>query len=84
MDSLVSYDHHHKGLVDADDLSIDSSTIAAKNGGGRDWLRRLQQQEDQRKQNTCCSYPSIITSLNRPWTYLATKNSMKAEDCSLF
>jgi hypothetical protein len=35
MDSLVSYGYHQKGLVDADELSIDSSTIAAKKGRSR-------------------------------------------------
>jgi transposase len=34
MDSLVSYGYH-KGLVDADDLSVDSSTVSAKKGGRR-------------------------------------------------
>jgi hypothetical protein len=34
MDSLVSYGYQ-KGLVDADDLSIDSSTVPAKKGRGR-------------------------------------------------
>lgn len=32
MDSLVSYGYQ-TGLVDADDLSVDSSTVAAKKGG---------------------------------------------------
>ncbi len=34
MYSLVSYGYQ-KGLVDADDLSIDSSTVSAKKGGKR-------------------------------------------------
>jgi hypothetical protein len=34
MDSLVSYGYH-KGLVDADDLSIDISTVPAKKRGKR-------------------------------------------------
>ena len=36
MDSLVSHGYR-TGLVDADDLSVDSSTVPAKKGGG-DWL----------------------------------------------
>ena len=34
MDSLVSHGYH-TGLVDADDLSVDSSTVTAKKGGRR-------------------------------------------------
>lgn len=34
MDSLVSHGYHTR-LVDADDLSVDSSTVAAKKGGRR-------------------------------------------------
>jgi transposase len=34
MESLVSHGCH-KGLVDADDLSIDSDTVPAKKGGRR-------------------------------------------------
>jgi transposase len=35
MDSLVSYGYHHKGVINVNELSIDSSTVAAKKGGGR-------------------------------------------------
>ncbi len=34
MDSLVSHGYH-VGLVDVDDLSVDSSTVSAKKGGSR-------------------------------------------------
>lgn len=34
MDSLVSYGYHN-GLVNVNDLSIDSSTVSAKKGGKR-------------------------------------------------
>jgi transposase len=35
MDSLVSYDYHQKGVINVNDLSIDSSTVPAKKGRGR-------------------------------------------------
>lgn len=36
MDSLVSYGYHHAGLINVNDLSIDSSsTVSAKKGGKR-------------------------------------------------
>jgi hypothetical protein len=34
MDSLVSH-RYHKGLIDVNDLSIDSSTVPEKKGRGR-------------------------------------------------
>jgi len=34
MDSLVSHGYQ-KGLINADDMSVDSSTVAAKKGGMR-------------------------------------------------
>jgi uncharacterized circularly permuted ATP-grasp superfamily protein len=34
MDSLVSHGHHI-GLVDANDLSVDNSTVSAKKGRGK-------------------------------------------------
>ncbi len=35
MDSLVSHDYHQKGLINVNELSIDSSTVSAKKGRGR-------------------------------------------------
>jgi hypothetical protein len=35
VDSLVSYSYHQKGLVNVNELSIDSSTVPAKKGGRR-------------------------------------------------
>jgi hypothetical protein len=35
MDSLVSHGYRHKGLVNLNDLSMDSSTVPAKKGRGK-------------------------------------------------
>jgi hypothetical protein len=35
MNSLVSYGYHQKGVINLNDLSIDSSTVSAKKGRGR-------------------------------------------------
>jgi hypothetical protein len=65
-DSLVSHGFHQKGLIDANDLYIDNSTVPTKKGA-RDRIRQLQ--GNQRKQGTCCSsYIHLIANRNRPWT----------------
>jgi hypothetical protein len=35
MNSLVLYDYHQKGVINLNDLSMDSSTVPAKKGRGK-------------------------------------------------
>jgi transposase len=61
MDSLVSYGYQ-KGLVDAEDLSVDSSTVPAKKGSGRRLATMVTRRRKEAKYICCSDSPSHYQS----------------------